>query len=44
MRGFQQEVHDSLNDYPTVIYEELDKNEIVTPTDIKQQFSRLVWF
>ena len=36
--------HDSLNDYPTVIYEELDKNKSVTPTDIKQQFSRLVWF
>ena len=34
--------HDSLNDYPTVIYEDLDKNKSVTPTDIKQQFSRLV--
>ena len=31
--------HDSLNDYATVIYEELDKNKEVTPTDMKQKES-----
>ena len=32
------------NDYATVIYEELDNNKVVTPTDTEKQFSRLVWF